>query len=84
MGTTEIVLIHHTGCGMLTFTDEAVKAQIESDTGIRRSFALEAFADVEDDIRQSISRIEASPFLPHKDVRGFVYDVDQGTLRQVA
>jgi carbonic anhydrase len=84
LGTTEIVLIHHTDCGMLTFTDEAVKAQIESDTGIRPPFALEAFSDVEDDIRQSIARVEASPFLPHKDVRGFVYEVENGALRQVS
>src|SRR5579864_2514511 len=82
LGTTEIVLIHHTDCGMLTFTDDEVKAQITADTGIRPPFALEAFPDVDDDVRQSIARIEASPFIPHKDVRGFVYEVEKGTLRE--
>jgi carbonic anhydrase len=83
LGTTEIVLIHHTDCGMLTFTDDAVKAQITADTGIRPSFALEAFPDLDDDVRQSIARINASPFIPHKDIRGFVYEVEKGTLREV-
>jgi carbonic anhydrase len=84
LGTTEIVLIHHTGCGMLTFHDDDVKAQIEADTGIRPSFALEAFPDLDDDVRQSIARIKASPFVPHKDsVRGFVYEVETGRLREV-
>lgn len=85
LGTVEIVLIHHTGCGMLTFRDDAVKDQIAADTGIRPPFALEAFADLEADVRQSIARIEASPFIPHKDrVRGFVYEVETGRLREVA
>ena len=84
LGTTEIVLIHHTDCGMLTFNDDAVKADIERDTGLRPSFALEAFSDLEEDVRQSIRRIEASPFIPHKDgVRGFVYDVRSGRLNEV-
>jgi carbonic anhydrase len=83
LGTTEIVLLHHTDCGMLTFRDDDVKDQIESDTGIRPSFALEAFPDVDADIRQSLARIEASPFIPHKNVRGFVYEVEKGTLREV-
>jgi carbonic anhydrase len=83
LGTNEIILIHHTDCGMLTFTDDGVKAQITADTGIRPSFALEAFPDLDDDVRQSIARIKASPFLPHKDVRGFVYEVEKGTLREV-
>ena len=84
LGTTEIVLIHHTDCGMLTFNDDAVKADIERDTGLRPSFALEAFSDLEEDVRQSIRRIEASPFLPHKNgVRGFVYDVRSGHLNEV-
>ena len=84
LGTTEIVLIHHTDCGMLTFTDDAVKDQITADTGIRPPFALEAFPDVDDDVRQSLARIQASPFIPHKDkVRGFVYEVEKGTLREV-
>ncbi len=84
LGTTEIILIHHTDCGMLSFSDDAVKAQIEADTGIRPPFALEAFADLDDDIRQSIARVKASPFVPHKNVRGFVYDVEKGGLREVA
>ena len=84
LGTTEIVLIHHTDCGMLTFSDDAVKADIERDTGLRPPFALEAFPDLEDDVRQSIRRIENSPFIPHKDnVRGFVYDVTTGRLNEV-
>jgi carbonic anhydrase len=83
LGTTEIVLIHHTSCGMLTFSDDAVKAQIAEDTGIRPAFALEAFSDVDEDVRQSIARIQASPFIPHKNVRGFVYEVEKGTLREV-
>src|SRR6202453_2329704 len=83
LGTDEIILIHHTDCGMLTFTDDEVKAQIAADTGIRPPFALEAFPDLDDDVRQSIARIKASPFLPHKDVRGFVYEVEKGTLREV-
>ena len=83
LGTNEIILVHHTDCGMLTFSDDAVKAQIKSDTGIRPSFALEAFADVDDDVRQSIARVKASPFIPNKTVRGFVYEVEKGTLREV-
>jgi carbonic anhydrase len=84
LGTTEIVLIHHTDCGMLTFNDDAVKADIERDTGLRPPFALEAFADLEADVRQSIRRIQASPFIPNKDkVRGFVYDVRSGHLNEV-
>src|ERR1700757_2528806 len=76
LGTTEIILIHHSDCGMLTFTDDALKAQIKADTGTRPPFSLEAFADVDDDIRQSIARVHASPFLAHKNVRGFVYEVE--------
>jgi len=84
LGTNEIILIHHTDCGMLTFKDDEVKRQIESDTGIRPAFALEAFPDLEEDVRQSIARIQASPFIPVKSsVRGFVYDVHDGTLREV-
>jgi carbonic anhydrase len=84
LGTTEIVLIHHSGCGMLTFHDDEVKAQIEADTGIRPPFALEAFGDLDADVRQSIARIKASPFVPNKDsVRGFVYEVETGRLREV-
>ncbi len=83
LGTTEIILIHHTDCGMLTFTDDGVKAAITEETGIRPPFALEAFADVDADVRQSIARVQASPFVPHKNVRGFVYEVEKGTLREV-
>ena len=84
LGTREIVLIHHTDCGMLTFADDAFKAQIEADTGIRPSWAAEAFDDPADDVRQSLRRIAASPFLPETEqVRGFVYSVTDGTLREV-
>ena len=84
LGTEEIVLIHHTDCGMLTFDDNSVKDQIEADTGLRPSFALEAFPDVDADVRQSIARIQANPFIPKKDqIRGFVYEVETGKLREV-
>ncbi len=84
LGTEEIILIHHTDCGMVTFRDDDIKDQIESDTGIRPSFALEAFPDVEEDVRQSIRRIRANPFIPVKDkIRGFVYDVKTGQLNEV-
>jgi carbonic anhydrase len=84
LGTTEIMLIHHTDCGMLTFRDDEVKAQIEADTGLRPPFALEAFSDLEGDVRQSIARIKASPFVPDKGgIRGFVYEVETGRLREV-
>jgi carbonic anhydrase len=84
LGTEEVILIHHTDCGMLTFSDDEVKASIQADTGLRPHFALEAFPDLEDDVRQSIARIKASPFVPRKDnVRGFVYDVKTGRLDEV-
>jgi carbonic anhydrase len=84
LGTTSIVLIHHTDCGMLTFTDDDFKASIQQDTGIKPEWAAEAFPDLDDDVRQSIARIQASPFIPHKDdVRGFVFDVASGRLREV-
>jgi len=84
LGTEEVVLIHHTDCGMLTFKDDEVKGQIERETGIRPPFALEAFSDLEDDVRQSTARIKASPFVPRKgSVRGFVYDVRSGLLTEV-
>jgi carbonic anhydrase len=84
LGTKEIVLIHHTDCGMLTFKDDDLKSQIETETGIRPAFALEAFADLDKDVRQSIARIQASPFIPHKSsIRGFVYDVRTGRLNEV-
>ena len=84
LGTEEIVLIHHTDCGMVTFKDDEVKAEIESETGIRPPFALEAFPEVERDVRQSLARIMANPFVTRKDsVRGFVYDVGSGALTEV-
>jgi carbonic anhydrase len=85
LGTTAIVLIHHTDCGMLTFRDDAVKDAIEADTGLRPAFSMEAFGNLEQDVRQSIARIQASPFIPHKDqVRGFVYDCATGRLNEVS
>jgi carbonic anhydrase len=85
LGTREIILIHHTDCGMLTFTDDDFKASIQKDTGIKPEWAAEAFPDLDEDVRQSIARIKASPFIPHKEsVRGFVFDVATGKLREVA
>ena len=84
LGTTEIVLIHHTDCGMLTFTDDEFKRSVQDDTGIKPEWAAEAFSDLDEDVRQSIARIQASPFIPNKDsVRGFVYEVETGKLREV-
>jgi carbonic anhydrase len=84
LGTTEIVLIHHTDCGMLTFTDDAFKASILADTGIKPSWSAEAFTDLDEDVRQSGRRILADPFIPHKhSVRGLVYEVETGRLREV-
>jgi carbonic anhydrase len=85
LGTEEIILIHHTDCGMLTFTDDEFRRSIEGDTGIKPEWAAESFNDLDGDMRQSIARIKASPFVPHKDsVRGFVYDVETGRLREVS
>ncbi|HVB77948.1 MAG TPA: carbonic anhydrase [Candidatus Nitrosotalea sp.] len=84
LGTNEIILIHHTDCGMVSFTDDELSSQIEAEAGVRPPFALRAFTDVESDLRQSISRILNSPFIPRKtDVRGFVYDVETGRLNEV-
>jgi carbonic anhydrase len=83
LGTEEIILLHHTKCGLATLTDDEFRARLESETGIRPEWAVEAFSDVEADVRQCIKRIEASPFIPKKNVRGFVYDVDTGALREV-
>jgi carbonic anhydrase len=84
LGTEEIILIHHTDCGMLTFTDDDFKAGIQKDTGIKPAWAAEAFSDIETDVRQSLARINASPFVPKKDsVRGFVFDVATGRLNEV-
>ena len=85
LGTEEIILIHHTDCGMLTFTDDEFKASIQEETGIKPEWAVEAFGDLDEDVRQSVSRIKASPFIPNKDsVRGFVYEVESGKLREVS
>jgi carbonic anhydrase len=83
LGTEEVILIHHTDCGMLTFTDDEFKRSVQDDVGIKPEWAAEAFGDLDEDVRQSIARIEASPFIPHKNVRGFVYDVQTGGLREV-
>ena len=84
LGTREIMLIHHTDCGMLTFTDDEFKRSIHDDTGIKPHWAAEAFSDLDEDVRQSIARIKASPFVPHTDnVRGFVFDVATGKLNEV-
>lgn len=85
LGTREIILIHHTGCGMLTFNDYEFKAQIEEETGIKPEWAASSFGDLDVDVSQSIARIRADPFIPVKDsVRGFVYSVEDGTLREVS
>jgi carbonic anhydrase len=85
LGTEEIILIHHTDCGMLTFKDDEFKASIQEETGIKPEWAAEAFGDLDEDVRQSVARIKASPFIPTKDgVRGFVYEVETGRLREVS
>ncbi len=84
LGTTEIVLIHHTDCGMLTFTDDGFRRQIQEEVGIKPDWAAETFTDLEEDVRQSVARLQASPFLIHKEsVRGFVLDVSTGKLSEV-
>jgi carbonic anhydrase len=84
LGTREIILIHHTDCGMLTFSDDELKAQIHEDVGLKPHFSMESFSDLEEDVRQSIARIQASPFISHKEsVRGFIYEVETGRLREV-
>jgi carbonic anhydrase len=85
LGTEEIILIHHTDCGMLTFGDDDFRRQIQRETGVKPEWAAEAFDDLAEDVRQSIGRIEASPFIPRKDsVRGFIYDVKTGALDEVS
>jgi carbonic anhydrase len=84
LGTHEIILIHHTDCGMLTFTDDQFKQDIQDETGIKPPWAAESFRDLDTDVLQSIARIKASPFIPHTDeVRGFVFDVANGRLTEV-
>ncbi len=85
LGTQEIILIHHTDCGMLTFSDEQFKKSIQDDTGIKPPWSAEPFSDLDEDVQQSIARIKASPFVPIKDsIRGFVFDVATGKLNEVA
>jgi len=85
LGTEEIVLLHHTDCGMLTFTDDDFKQQIRDDVGVEPEWSAEAFSDLDENVRKSIARIQESPFIPNSDsVRGFVYDVSDGSLREVA
>lgn len=84
LGTDEIILIHHTDCGMLTFHDDDFRRQIQGETGIKPEWAAESFDDLEGDVLQSIARIKASPFIPKKDhIRGFIYDVKTGRLTEV-
>jgi len=84
LGTEEIILIHHTDCGMLTFTDDEFLRSIQDETGIKPGWAAESFQDLDEDVRQSIARIRSSPFIPSKDsVRGFIYDVATGRLHEV-
>jgi len=84
LGTTEIMLIHHTDCGMLTFSDDEFRTTIQNETGVKPAWAAEAFSDIDADVRQSIARIHAEPAIPFKEsVRGFVYDVSTGALREV-
>lgn len=84
LGTEEIILIHHTDCGMLTFTDDDFKRSIQEDVGVKPAWAAEAFSDLDEDVRQSIARIKNSPFIPKKDsLRGFVFDVATGKLNEV-
>ena len=84
LGTREIILIHHTDCGILTFSDDELKQQIQEEVGMKPHFSMESFSDLEEDVRQSIKRIQANPFIPHRDsVRGFIYEVETGRLREV-
>jgi carbonic anhydrase len=85
LGTEEVVLIHHTGCGMLTFDDDEFKRSIQEEVGIKPTWSAELFGDLEEDVRQSVARIRTSPFIPRKDsIRGFVYEVETGRLREVS
>jgi carbonic anhydrase len=84
LGTEEVMVIHHTDCGMLTFSDDEFRRQIQEETGVKPQWAAEAFDELEEDVRQSVARIKASPFIPRKEkVRGFVYDVETGALNEV-
>ncbi len=83
LGTEEIILMHHTDCGMLSFTDDELVAQLEEATGHRPDWSPRSFSDLDEDVKDSIRRIQDSPFVPHKNVRGFVYEVETGRLREV-
>ena len=84
LGTREVMLVHHTDCGMQKISDDSFRAELQRDTGVAPAFAIESFGDVEADVRQSILRVRQSPFLPHRDnVRGFIYDVDTHRLHEV-
>jgi carbonic anhydrase len=84
LGTRQIILIHHTDCGMLKFTEDEMKDAIEADTGLRPPWATEAFTDLDRSVRNSVARIKKSPFVPHTDqIRGFVFDIKTGLLREV-
>jgi carbonic anhydrase len=84
LGTEEIILMHHTDCGMLTFTDEEFRDRLEQETGVQPDWSAEAFSDLDEDVRKSAARIKSSPFIPRKDgIRGFVYEVETGRLREV-
>jgi carbonic anhydrase len=85
LGTEEVMVIHHTDCGMLTFSDDDFRRQIQEETGVKPHWAAEAFSDLEEDVRQSVARIKSSPFIPRKEsIRGFVYEVESGRLREVS
>jgi carbonic anhydrase len=85
LGTEEIILIHHTDCGMLTFTDDELAEKLEQETGERPDWRAHSFSDVEEDVREGVERIKSSPFIPRTDrVRGFVYEVETGGLREVS
>jgi carbonic anhydrase len=84
LGTREVMLIHHTDCGMQKVSDDGFRAELQEETGVAPAFAIESFTDVDDDVRQSIRRVRRSDFIPHRDaVRGFVYDVDTHRLREI-
>src|SRR5918999_3223182 len=84
LGTEEVMLIHHTDCGMLTFADDDFRETVQEETGIKPEWPAEAFKDLDEDVRQSIARIQASPFIPRKEkISGFVYEVETGRLREV-
>jgi carbonic anhydrase len=84
LGTREVMLIHHTNCGMQTLTDDGFRAELQEATGVAPAFAIESFGDVDADVGQSILRVRRSAFVPHRDgVRGFVYDVDSHRLREI-